>query len=562
MSAIPDPHKPLRDDVRLLGELLGETLRARRGRGALRSASSGCARWRRAARAGDDGDFDAARRRELAPMPVDVGGADRARVRALPEPGQHRRAAPPRPPPPRLPRATRTRRPQPGSCDEAFARLVARRAVAPDALARRRLHRCGSSWCSPRIRPRSSRRTLLQKHSRIADALAARDRPDLTPDGARRRRSTRCGARSRPRGRPTKCAPQRPSPLDEVRGGLVGVRADAVGRAAAVPARARSRAARSTGRGLPLDAAPIRFGSWIGGDRDGNPNVTPEVTRQRRACWRAGWPPTCTAREIEALRDELSMAPRERRAARRASATRAEPYRALLRERARRGCARRATLAAARGSTPERRSGRRRRGDVYLDADDLAEPLRALPSLARGDRQRRCIADGRLTDVLRRVAAFGLTLAPARHPPGAARHTEALDCDHRARSASGRYEDWDEDGAARVPAARARASRARSLIPPTCDADARGPRRARHVPDDRAACRPESLGAYVITMASRAVGRARRRAAAEASRRRAAAARRAAVRDRATTCERAGAVLDTLLVDAVVSRRASTAARR
>ena len=112
----------------------------------------------------------------------------------------------------------------------------------------------------------------------------------------------------------------------------------------AVPrfARTLDRALRaSTGRGLSTDAAPLRFGSWIGGDRDGNPHVTPDVTR--RACWLSRWVAAdLYLDEIDALRDELSLEAAQSDELRRTGRPVREPYRELLREVAR-GCGRRAT---------------------------------------------------------------------------------------------------------------------------------------------------------------------------------------------------------------------------
>ena len=57
---------------------------------------------------------------------------------------------------------------------------------------------------------------------------------------------------------------------------------------------------------LDPDHSPIRFGSWVGGDRDGNPNVTPDTTVevlefQRQRALRI------LVSEIEALSSELSV---------------------------------------------------------------------------------------------------------------------------------------------------------------------------------------------------------------------------------------------------------------
>src|SRR5204862_2683765 len=124
-----------------------------------------------------------------------------------------------------------------------------------------------------------SRRTLLHKYNRVAQLLAERDHVDLTVDERDRvieslRREIMAAWDT------DEVRHERPSPLDEVRSGLVVFEQSLWD---AVPRYVRSvdRALHSaTGRDLALEAGPVRFGSWMGGDRDGNPNVTPEVTRQ------------------------------------------------------------------------------------------------------------------------------------------------------------------------------------------------------------------------------------------------------------------------------------------
>ena len=118
------------------------------------------------------------------------------------------------------------------------------------------------------------RRTLLQKHNRIAQMLAVRDRPDLTPA----EREQALDDLQREIAAVWQTDEVRLARVHAARRGARrarDVRAEAVGSAAAVSAGGRRALRRATGTPLPLDVTPMRFGSWIGGDRDGNPNVTP-----------------------------------------------------------------------------------------------------------------------------------------------------------------------------------------------------------------------------------------------------------------------------------------------
>ena len=68
-------------------------------------------------------------------------------------------------------------------------------------------------------------------------------------------------------------------PLDEVRA-VMSVFDETLFRAVPEIYRALDRALDPAGSGRrpPLAPAFLRFGSWVGGDRDGNPSITPEVT--------------------------------------------------------------------------------------------------------------------------------------------------------------------------------------------------------------------------------------------------------------------------------------------
>ena len=484
-----DPHESLRDDVRLLGGLLGETLRLREG-AALYETVERVRALSKSGRAGSDRDLDALADL-LRGLPVEsavpVARAFSQFLTLANIAEQHHRV--------------RRRRqylrdphaePQRGSCAETFARLLSH-GVSADAI-----HATATSMRVELVltaHPTAiTRRTLIQKHLRIAEALARQDRDDLTaPERqelveALRREVMASWETDEIRAR-------RPTPVDEAIAGLLIFEQtlwDAVPRFLRVLDESLQRA---TGRPLPLDAAPLRFGSWMGGDRDGNPTVTPRVTHL--ACGVARWMAAdLYEREIAALRAELSVTPATPELRARANGAR-EPYRAVLREV-------RDRLRAARDHFGgELARAELLKGDVpagrvapYLSAADLVEPLQlCYRSLVETGQQ--VIAGGRLTDLLRRAAAFGLTLVRLDIRQHAARHAEALDAITRRRG-EGSYLEWDElkRQAYLTDALRS----ATPLVPPDFAADDE----ARDVVETFSLAgqlHPESLSAYVISMA-------------------------------------------------------------
>ena len=194
------------------------------------------------------------------------------------------------------------------------------------------------------------------------------------------------------------------------------------------------REARDAGFAVPDDARPVVLGSWVGGDRDGNPYVTPEVTRDVVAL-NADRALRIHLEAVEELVDELSISTRvvgvseelrgslarDRRALpevhdRYIRLNQNEPYRLKL-------SYVRARLEGAR--TRIRDAAAHVPGRDYLGVQEYLADLLVIDRSLRAHLGNR-IADGKLARALRAAKAFGLHLAELDVREHSARHHAAL----------------------------------------------------------------------------------------------------------------------------------------
>lgn len=286
-----------------------------------------------------------------------------------------------------------------------------------------------------------NRRTMLKKLHRIKHILQQSDVPDL-PKYEQKQLEVQLNAEITSIWGSDFLRRSKPTPVMEARSGLAVVESVLW---SAVPnfLRKLDDVCRvELKHALPLDFAPITMASWMGGDRDGNPNVTPEVTLEvsMLSRWLAA---TLFKADIAELKSQLSVENCSEEL-RTAAAGKKEPYREVLKVLENRLVA---TAEWAESFLLEKskinRDVRAQGVAPLKSSRDLLDPLlmlhrslvqTALPSLA----------DGALIDTIRRVAVFGLSLLPLDIRQESTRHTEALDA-ITSFLGVGSYAQWDED---------------------------------------------------------------------------------------------------------------------
>ncbi|GAA4704581.1 phosphoenolpyruvate carboxylase [Streptomyces youssoufiensis] len=350
----------------------------------------------------------------------------------------------------------------------------------------------------------AARRSVLNKLRRVASLL---DR--LADEGDSRRTQLRLAENIDLLWQTDELRVARPEPADEARNAvyyLDELHANAVGDVLEDLAAELER----VGSPLPAGTRPLTFGTWIGGDRDGNPNVTPEVTWDvlllqhehgitdamravddlRAALSNSIRNGGATEELLASLQADLDHLPEISPRYKRLNAE--EPYRLKA------TCVRQKLI-----NTRERLAAgtAHQAGRDYLGTAELLADLQLIQDSLRQHRGQ-LIADGRLERTIRTLAAFGLQLAVMDVREHADAHHHALgQLFDRLGEESWRYADMPRDYRRKLLAKELRSRR--PLAPSPAPLDAAGAKTLgvfRTVREAFERFGPEVIESYIISM--------------------------------------------------------------
>ncbi|HGE6076072.1 TPA: phosphoenolpyruvate carboxylase [Vibrio cholerae] len=332
-----------------------------------------------------------------------------------------------------------------------------------------------------------TRRTMINKLVKINECLSKLELSDLSPKERHKteRRLEQLIAQS---WHSDVIRQQRPTPLDEAKWGFAVVE-NSLWHAVPEFLRELDEQVKSyLGEGLPIDARPVHFSSWMGGDRDGNPFVTHTITREvlLLSRWKAA---DLYLTDINELVSELSMT-KCNEAVRALAGEEHEPYRAILKPI-------RSLLQETIEILDAKLNGQKLAVKAPLQtAEQLWEPLYAcyqsLHECGMG-----VIADGSLLDTLRRIKAFGVHLVRLDVRQESSRHAEVIS-ELTRHLGIGDYNQWSEQD--KIAFLTTELNSKRPLLP----RDWQPSSQVKEVLDTCkiiAAQSKDAFGAYVISMA-------------------------------------------------------------
>ncbi|MDB3942219.1 phosphoenolpyruvate carboxylase [Candidatus Pelagibacter sp.] len=210
----------------------------------------------------------------------------------------------------------------------------------------------------------------------------------------------------------------KPSPLDEARWGLAVIEDSLWDTIPKVYKRLNDIFRKNLNKDLPRGFSPIQFGSWMGGDRDGNPNVTAQVTKKviLFSRWQAA---KLYEKELTKLIQDLSMKECSSKIKKITGKT-FEPYRVYLRP------IRDKIRSTYQIIENHLNNHEPLKEDKLLqDKNEILKPLRDIRESLNSNNSQH-IANSDLLDLIRRVRCFGINLARLDIRQESSRHEQLL----------------------------------------------------------------------------------------------------------------------------------------